>query len=188
MRKVYALSVGICGIAAVIVIAADAFKGSVASSNAPDANVAIDARGNLHVPRDYRSTYEFLGSWAVAVDEGQGAKELHMVYGSPGTVETYRKTGHFADGAVLVKEVFGAITTGRASRAENLKGWFVMVRDSTGRYQGKVWGEGWGWSWFDAADRLKTASTDYRTDCQSCHEPARASDMVYVGGYPPLKQ
>jgi hypothetical protein len=95
--------------------------------------------------------------------------------------------------AVLVKEVFHAATgkmkTGTVSHAEMLKGWFVMVKDSKGRYAGyKLWGDGWGWSWFDAANPSKTTSTDYKTDCQPCHIPTRASDWIYVSGYPPLRR
>ena len=37
------------------------------------------------------------------------------------------------------------MTTGTVSRAGTLKGWFVVVRDSTGRCAGnKLWGDGWG--------------------------------------------
>jgi hypothetical protein len=69
----------------------------------------------------YRTTYQLLGSWAVAADQGQGLKELHVVYASPGTITAYRKDGRFHDGTVLVKEVFqaatGQMTTGTVSRA-----------------------------------------------------------------------
>jgi hypothetical protein len=62
---------------------------------------------------------------------------------------------------------------------KTLKGWFVMMKDSKGRHAGnKLWGDGWGWSWFDAANPSKTTSTDYKTNCQSCHVPARASDWI----------
>jgi hypothetical protein len=93
----------------------------------------------------------------------------------------------------LVKEVFqaatGSMTTGTVSRAETLKGWFVMVKGGDGRYPGnKLWGDGWGWSWFDASNPSKTTSTNYKTDCLSCHVPAQATDWVYVGGYPSLKR
>ena len=153
----------------------------------------VDATGNLRVPDDYRATYQFLGSWAVAANQGQGSKELHVVYGSPGTVAGYRKDGRFRDGTVLVKEVFEAaneaMTTGTVAHAHTLKGWFVMVKHSSGDFAGnKLWGDGWGWSWFDAANPSKTTSTDYRKDCLSCHVPARASDWVYVDGYPPLRR
>ena len=173
-----------------VAVAANGQIGRTASSNG-QAETIVDAAGNLHVPHSYRSTYQFLGSWAVGSDQGQGSKELHVVYASPGTVTAYRRDGRFPDGTVLVKEVFqavtGGLTTGTVSHAGTLKGWFVMVKDSNGRYAGnKLWGDGWGWSWFDAANPSKTTSTDYKADCQSCHVPARGSDWVYVRGYPPL--
>jgi hypothetical protein len=51
-----------------------------------------------------------------------------------------------------------------------------------------LWGDGWGWSWFDAADPSKTTSTNYKFDCLTCHVPAKASDWVYIDGYPALKR
>jgi hypothetical protein len=43
-------------------------------------------------------------------------------------------------------------------------------------------------SWFDATNPQKTTSTDYTTDRQSCHEPARQSDWIYMHGYPVLSR
>jgi Cytochrome P460 len=174
-------------------IAAHGQMDMAGSSNGPKAEAVDDAAGNLHVPDAYRTAYQSLGSWAVAADQGQGSKELHLVYASPGTVNAYRNDGHFPDGAVLVKEVFqaatGPMTTGTVSHAETLKGWFVMMRDNNGRHPGNaLWGDGWGWSWFDAADPSKTTSTDYRANCKPCHLPAQASDWVYVAGYPSLRR
>ena len=151
----------------------------------------VDDKGDLRVPADYRTAFQVLGSWAVANDDGQGSKQLHIVYASPGTVAAYRKDGRFPDGAVLVKEVFKTdtqnTTTGVVSRAGTLAGWFVMVKDDVGRFSGnKLWGDGWGWTWFDAANPQKTTSTDYMTDCQSCHLPARQSGWIYTQGYPVL--
>jgi hypothetical protein len=54
------------------------------SNDGAKADTAVDANGNLHVPDAYRTTYQFLGSWAVAADKGEGSKELHQVYTSPG--------------------------------------------------------------------------------------------------------
>src|SRR5215510_14909359 len=188
---------------------------SMTATNDPKAAKVVDASGNLRVPGDYRAAYQSLGSWAVAADQGQGAKEIHVVYTSPGTIAAYRKNGHFADGSVLVKEVFeattgamnghfadgsvlvkevfeattGAMTTGTVSHAQTLKGWFVLMKDSKNSHPGnKLWGDGWGWSWFDAANPSKTTSTDYKADCLPCHQPARATDWIYVGGYPPLRR
>jgi cytochrome P460 len=107
---------------------------------------------------------------------------------------------------VLVKEVSeattGAMTTGNVSHDKILKGWFVMIlkgwilkgwfvmmKDSKNSHpDNKLWGDGWGWSWFDAAAPSKTTSTNYKVDCQTCHVPARASDWIYDQGYPALKQ
>ena len=130
---------------------------------------------------------------AVAADTGPGSKELHQVFASPGAIEAYRKSGKFPDGTVLVKEVFAAgtqlMTTGTVSHAQELKGWFVMVKDSTNSHPGNpLWGDGWAWSWFDAGKPLKTTSTNYKKDCQTCHVPAKATDWIYVGGYPTLHQ
>src|SRR5215510_10290458 len=104
------------------------------ATNDPKAAKVVDASGNLRVPGDYRTAYQFLGSWAVAADQGPGSKEIHLVYASPGTAAAYRKNGRFTDGSVLVKEVFetatGSMTTGTVSHAQTLKGWFVLIKDS----------------------------------------------------------
>jgi len=193
MKAIDVAAIGTAGISAMVAVAAYGQMDPTASSNGPKAEDVVNAAGNLHVPDDYRTAYQSLGSWAVAADQGQGSKEFHVVYASPGTITAYRKDGRFPDGAVLVKEVFqtatGQMTTGTVSRADPLKGWFVMMKDSNGRYAGnKLWGDGWGWSWFDAGNPSKTTSTDYKVNCQPCHVPAQASDWVYVGGYPPLRR
>ena len=162
-----------------------AYKGATAE--------VVDDKGNMHIPADYQLTYQMLGTWAVAADKGSGSKEMHVVYASPGTIAAYRKTGHYPDGAVLVKEVYEAttksMTTGTVSSAGTLVGWFLMVKDDVGRFpKNKLWGDGWGWAWFDAADSKKTTSTDYKKDCQACHVPAKNSEWIYSYGYPPLQK
>jgi hypothetical protein len=194
MRVVQIKRLGISGIAAAtIVMVGYGVMKAVAAADPSSAATVVDTGGNLRVPQDYRTTYQLLGSWAIATDEGRGSKELHVVLASPGSIEAYRKDGHFPNGTVLVKEVFKTateeMTTGTVSRADVLKGWFVMVKDGAGRHSGHaLWGDGWGWSWFDAADPSKTTSTNYKSDCLSCHVPAQASDWVYVDGYPALKR
>jgi Cytochrome P460 len=178
--------------ASVLLIAAPGESGARESGGASAAESVVDVNGNLHVPENYRREYEYLGSWAVAADQGQGSKDVHVVYASPGAADAYKAGGHFPDGTVLVKEVFQAatapMTTGTVSHADVLKGWFVMVRDTTGRHAGnRLWGDGWGWSWFDAGNPTRTTSTDYKTNCHVCHVPAQATEWVYVGGYPSLR-
>lgn len=74
------------------------------------------------MPADYRTSYEFLGSWAVADEPGKSPSQIHVVYASPGTITAYLKHHRFPDGSVLVKEVYQATTrpmkTGVVSRAD----------------------------------------------------------------------
>jgi hypothetical protein len=159
---------------------------------APKSSPIADAKGALHVPADYQKAYEYLGSWSVAGDSGAGAKEMHTVYASPGATVAFKRTGHFPNGTVLVKEVretaTASMTTGTVSHPTALKGWFVAVRDSKNTHPGNpLWGDGWGWSWFDAGKPMQTTSTDYHKDCFSCHQPARATDWMYTPGYPTLQ-
>jgi hypothetical protein len=192
MRIVGVLGVALAGLS---VIGAVTAYGQIDTRSQYGGTTAavVDDKGNLRVPADYRTTYEALGTWAVAKDDGPGSKGMHVVYASSGASAAYRKDGHFPDGTVLVKEVYEAatapMTTGTVSHADKLKGWFVMVKDSVGRFPGnKLWGNGWAWSWFDAADPAKTTSKDFRTDCLGCHIPAKATDWIYTHGYPPLNR
>jgi hypothetical protein len=152
----------------------------------------VDGQGNLHVPSSYRTAYEFLGTWAIAAGKGIGSSEIHQVYATPGTIAAYHKGGRFPNGTVLIKEVYEAstapMTTGTVSQARTLKGWFVMVKDSKNSHPGNtLWGDGWGWSWFDVGNPAKTTSTNFKTNCLSCHVPAKETDWVYTSGYPALK-
>jgi hypothetical protein len=191
--KTTSLLIGIVGLMTATQVAVEMRNYATAATNDQSAKAVVDEQGNLRVPEDYRTAYQLLGAWAIAADQGTGSKELHVVYASPGTIATYRKDGSFPDGSVLVKEVFDTatepMTTGTVSHAQTLKGWFVMMRDSKDTHPGnKLWGDGWGWSWFDAGNPMKTTSTDYKANCLPCHLPARATEWIYVNGYPPLKR
>lgn len=189
ISKAIGIAVAITLTAVVVVALVHANRGSSGSGQAVTS--VVDAKGKLRVPENYRTRYQSLGTWAIAADSGRGSKEMHEVYASPGTIEAFRSAGRFPDGAVLVKEVFGTstmgMTTGTVSHAVALKGWFVMVKDGRNSHPGNpLWGDGWGWSWFDANQPLKTTSTNYKTDCQGCHVPAKSTDWIYVIGYPVL--
>ena len=166
---------------------------AVASTVAISDTMTPGKGGEISVPENFRTTYEFLGAWAVAgdADTGGGIGQ-HIVYASPGTIEAYRKTGKFPDGAVLVKELFNGktedLTTGSATSAADVAGYFVMVKDAEGKHKGPLWGDGWGWAFFKPGNTKKTVSTDYKADCLACHEPVRNSDLIYSYAYPVLKK
>lgn len=148
----------------------------------------VDKAGNIRKPDGFRDRYQALGTYMVLGPKGN---EMHVTYGSPGAAEDYRKTGKFADGTVLVKEVFGTdhaqMTTGDAHWASGTKVWFVMIKDEKGRYSGNaLWGDGWGWALFKSDAPNRQVAMDYKKDCLGCHIPARGTDWVYVQGYPVL--
>jgi hypothetical protein len=150
----------------------------------------VDKAGNIRKPADVRDLYQALGVYT-PVDLNDNT-EMHYTYASPGTAEHYRKTGKFADGTVLVKEVFATdhaqMTTGDAHWATGTKVWFVMIKDDKGRYPGNpLWGDGWGWALFKSDAPDKQVATNYKKDCLGCHVPAKTTDWVYTQGYPVLK-
>ncbi len=150
----------------------------------------VDSDGTIRFPARVREEWVHLGSWGSAdlnsADPGQ-----HDVYTQPESLDAYRKTGKFPDGAVLVKEVrkieSAHMTTGPVTWAGDEVLWFVLIKDAEGRFPGNAnWGEGWGWALFNAGATEKSASTNFRASCLGCHIPARETDWIYVQGYPGL--
>ena len=96
----------------------------------------VDKSGNIKKPVDYRDLYQTLGTYFVL--DPKGGNQMHLTYASPGAADYYRRNKKFADGTVLVKEVFGTdharMTTGDAHWAMDTKVWFVLIKDSKGRY------------------------------------------------------
>ncbi len=149
---------------------------------------------DLSVPAEnYRETWVFLGSFSVLADEPEeGAKELHAVYAEREAVRAYLASGTFPDGAKIVKDVFETeteyLTTGTASYGTHLAGRFVMVKDSQNRKADRspLWGDGWGWAFYEGEEMQRTITTDYQSDCLGCHQPAQETDFLYTRGYPLL--
>ena len=151
----------------------------------------VDPDGTIHFPGKIRGEWVHLGSWGSAdlnsADPGQ-----HDVYTQPESLEAYRKTGKFPDGAVIVKEVrkieSAYMTTGPVTWAGDEVLWFVMIKDTQDRFpDNENWGEGWGWAQFNAGATEKSASSNFRASCLGCHIPARETDWIYVQGYPQLR-
>ncbi len=140
-------------------------------SKADDFSPYVTKDGGISLPVDYREKF----------------------YARPEDVQAYRRAGKFPDGAILVKNVTTVgsekLTTGQSTWTKDIKIWFVMVKDSKGRFpKNDLWGDGWGWALFEAKDPKKNVATDYKLDCRTCHVPARKDDWVYIRGYPVLKK
>lgn len=160
----------------------------------------VDKYGNISLPENFRRDWAFLGTWSIADEDvetsseasGHGAAGLHNVYTQRATIDHFRATGEFPDGAVIIKELLKAatesMTTGTVSRGTEVEGWFVMVKDTKGRFPGHpLWGDGWGWSLFNADQPEGTVTKNYKTECIGCHIPARKDDWIYLSGYPVLQ-
>ena len=154
----------------------------------------VDADGNISKPENFLNdpNWAHIGSWAV-VNEGGEGNGMHNVYTTYDSLRGYQQSGVFPDGTVLVKEVLGAdatsLTTGRAHWASSNIVWFVMVKDSQGRFaDNPLWGDGWGWALFEANAPSKQVATNYKTDCLDCHVPAKDTDWIYVQAYPVLNE
>ena len=151
----------------------------------------VDDQGRISFPKDYRTKFTYLGSWAVPMKApGRG---FHDVFTQPESVEAYKKTGKFPDGTVLVKEIHkihsGKMATGQAYWAGDIAQWFVMIRNEKGRFKNNPnWGDGWGWALFKPDDPSKNVSHNFKKDCLGCHIPAKNTEWVYVQGYPILKK
>ena len=174
-----------------VALAAGVTYGQMASKEYAEGIVSED--GSIRLPENFRTDYVMLGAWSVAGDVDTGGNiGLHVVYAPKHAVEGYRKTGKFPDGTVLVKELFNgkteSLTTGEATSAAATAGYFVMVKDDKGRFSGNpLWGDGWGWSFFEADNTRVATTKDYGKECLGCHVPARSTDLVYVEAYPVLK-
>jgi hypothetical protein len=168
---------------------------AVSGGGSTSAQEPPEAEAVLQVPAaDYRKEWVQLGTFSVMADKpADGAKQLHVVYTARENVAAYLKTGRFPDGAVLVKDVLATrtetLTTGTSSYAGDLAGRFVLVKDGAGKFgSGPRFGDGWGWAFYEGAETKRTVTTDYKSDCLACHEPARATDLLYVRGYPLLRK
>ena len=143
MRRLYQTGVGVV-VAAIVglmlspVLADDGFS------------PYVDDEGNISFPEGFRTSMVHLGSWFVPEGDASG---FHDVYTEKATVEAFRTTGKFPDGATLVKELrasnAGSYTTGEgvSYATDGLKQWFVMIKDANGRFaDNPLWGDGWGWA------------------------------------------
>lgn len=152
----------------------------------------VDDDGVINFPAEFRTHMVHLGSWFVP---SGGASGFHDVYTEKSSVEYYQQHGRFPDGAVIVKELraskSGDYSTGAGVHhsTEELKQWFVMVKDSQDRFSSSpLWGDGWGWALFKPDQPQVNVATDYKTDCLGCHVPARENDWVYTEAYPLLNK
>lgn len=165
---------------------------AASQKKASDFSKYVDTEGNISLPKDFEKTFVHVGT--VAVDSKDGpVNSLHMTYTRPQDLAAFEKNGKFSDGAVLVKTVANVtkekLTTGQTSYQKDVDVWFVMIKDEKERFPNNdLWGSGWGWGLFDGSDRNEQIASDYRSECRTCHIPAKKNDWVFTQCYPLLKK
>src|SRR5262245_14042840 len=96
---------------AIILVAIAAESQQLLRSEDPSPNEANDFSpyvgkdGSISLPKDYRQTFEHMGTWAVAKAKDKPVSEQHIVYARHDDIEAYRRDAKFRDGTVLIKEI-----------------------------------------------------------------------------------
>jgi len=179
------------GAASLVLLVASLVAVVRAQQPSSDFSPYVDGKGSISLPADFETTFVHLGTVSVEKAAEKPVEELHDTYTRKEDLAAFRRAGKFADGAILVKTVRAVtnekLSTGAASYGSDVKVWFVMVKDATGRFpDNELWGDGWGWALFEGKDRNEQVAESYRTDCRSCHVPAKQTDWVYTKCYPAL--
>lgn len=180
-----------------LVTAGYLFVGEISDQLSP----YVDNKGNITMPEDFRSVWSHLGTWVVTsnlaaginLNESAHGVGFHNVYTQSESLKAYKRDGKWPNGTVLIMEIraikWDDLPTGHVIVSGDPLKWFIMIKDTTGRYQGNFhWGNGWGWALFKPDNPVKNISKDFKKDCVECHDSARETDMVFVQGYPPLRE
>ncbi|MGF1607236.1 MAG: cytochrome P460 family protein [Rhodothalassiaceae bacterium] len=161
-----------------------------------------DGAVNAPAPEDYRS-WVYVGTPLTpnALNGGEAAfPEFHNVYVEPAAYKHYKKTGEWADGTQIVKEL---VTVRESEGGNNANGSSNEV-SGTGYFQGEFNGlelavkdtdrfgdEPGGWAYFSfghhAPPYAETAKAMPTQACNSCHEAQAATDFVFTQFYPVLR-
>lgn len=100
---------------------------------------------------------------------------LHHIYANATALDGYR-SGRFADGSVLVYDLFEATDKGDATIDQGPRRHIdVMVKDSA-RFAATG---GWGYAEFAAGERRDRLRTAQRDGCAACHASQKQNDQVF---------
>lgn len=157
--------------------------------------------GEARIPEGYRS-WIFVGAPLTpnALNGGSAPfPEFHHVYVEPSAFDHYIKTGEWAEGSQIVKELTLVRTgddcdaeTGACSAVSG-QGYFngefsgleLTVKDTT-----RFADEPGGWAYFSfghhAPPYAETAAAQPTESCNSCHEVSAEADFVFTQFYPVL--
>lgn len=99
---------------------------------------------------------------------------MHHIYGNKKAIRGYQ-ANRFADGSVIVFDLFEAVDKDNAISEGARKAVVVMARD---RAKFKAT-DGWGYQVFDAKTRKGSLDGKGQADCHACHLSQKAQDFVF---------
>lgn len=151
---------------------------------------SYNSQGELIRPVDHRE-WVFVGAPVTPNDMNDGKAafpEFHNVYIDPDSYASYKQTGEFADGTVILKELVSVGSKQMDSGNGYYQGEFIsleaMVKDRQ-RFQD----EPGGWVFFrfgEAPNYNPTGARMKAESCSNCHAGAN-EDYVFTDTYPVLR-
>ena len=139
------------------------------------AAVAFPALADVPYPQGFRQ-WDHVKS--MVINKGHPLHDavggMHHIYGNGKAMAGY-KSGRFADGSVLVFDLFEAVDKDNAVSEGGRKAVVVMARD---RKQFKAT-DGWGYQVFDPKTRKGSLDAKAQADCHACHTAQKDKDFVF---------
>lgn len=99
---------------------------------------------------------------------------MHHIYGNPKAMAGY-KAGRFADGSVIVFDLFEAVDKDNAVSEGARKAVVVMAKDSR-NFRAT---DGWGYQVFDPKSGKGSLDAKGQADCHACHTAQKDKDFVF---------
>ena len=150
------------------------------------------AKGELMMPQNYRQ-WIFVGAPVTPNDMNNGKAafpEFHHVYIDPASFATYKKTGKFPNGTVIVKELAGVGAKSSASGNGYFAGEFIGVAAAV-KDAKRFAKEPGNWAYFnfmgDDGKALPSAKAQATAACNACHQKNAVEDWVFTQHYPVLR-
>lgn len=159
---------------------------------AAQAAAKYTTKGELIMPKNFRQ-WVFVGAPVTPNDMNDGKAafpEFHHVYINPASFASYKKTGVFPGGTVIVKELVGVgakkSASGNGYFAGDFIGIAVTVKDAK-----RFAKEPGNWAYFsfmgDDGKALSSAKAQATAACNTCHQQNAAEDWVFTQHYPVLR-
>jgi len=174
--------------------------GGAAAQGVNQASFAND--GQVLIPRDWRR-WIFVGTPLTpnALNGGKAPfPEFHNVYIEPSAYDHWKKTGKFAEGTQIAKELVlirqkdedemnADGSTGEVSGVGYFQGEFTGL-ELTVKDNKRFPNEPGGWAYFSFGHKVpyaRTAKAFPTNSCNVCHAGAAADDFVFTQFYPVLR-